>query len=523
MNPEEEKTIKVIIEDGKKIKILRKLLLQCKKIKLALDPCYDANNHVTLNDISTKNFNTLQSCLEIIYALRRKRIRKQIALSKLSKKLDTQHKLNTILSIANHLKAPLLLQLCEELWAKKEYIPKDYEPLSLKIDIEIAKHIKFLQRLFDNSTSFITRRIQNEISYEIDISRNKPRTSITFSPNGEMVAIGHEKGMISVYNLLTHKHKFMKASSNIDMSTEEIKKDKIKDISMLQFSDDTHISSSNSNGNIKLWDINTRENTYTYQHNDCIAYVFNRKEKHLMADGNKNTLCYWNVDDQSKPKILHNVGNVTSLASNSDGSRFISTSCNDKKIRIWNPHGIGLTINNGLVEEISNEEAIWSIEYSNIKNIFVCGTRTGNIGLYCPTKEKIIPLHKKHTNRIHSLFFSNNDTLLCSAAVEDNEIGLWDIRANMPLVKTLTSENEILSIAISPVKDLLCSISSKNILEFWDLKKLTSPIHELRKEFQSLTIKQVLAFKHQRTDNLLKNFSDTAKELIKYQMLQDKN
>lgn len=516
MEDSEQLNIYSIITNDQHIsEIPQQHLNMCNVITIMLGDLPNNTNPLPL-PISKAMLPLLKKCLENSYITQDNKTSEPLrknAQQKLEKLLETQVNLHTILSFAQQLDAPYLLNQCIEQWATTNYIPTQQYPLPEKINIDIAQRMPRSKILINDVAAGVIEDLEEKkiTLHEKTLQISKSLFSAAISKNGKLFAGGDSEGTITIYNYETGQYQQINTQHNACYT--------------LQFNNnDSQILSSGKGSFIKIWDLENGDMSSFYSPL-CRASVFRYIPEHelLIADGLNNELCIWNIADSKNlgPEIIDaHTSEIITLESTHDGSLF-ATGSSDRYAHVWDT-----ATKKKIISFFCTEGAVMSTQFNHTKNKLLCGLQNGTIYLYDLETTRQIWNERRHNQGIWSVLFTDpDDTLFCSGS-KDATINLWDYRAYKFLTKLYGHTDYIQAMAIDHEKNKLVSTSLDTTMKIWDLRKLITPIKELRHEFGQSTIEQInmlknadipdepINIKKSCYKNLFEKFSPQAKKFL---------
>lgn len=318
--------------------------------------------------------------------------------------------------------------------------------------------------------------------------------SVTFSPNGEIIASASDDGTIKIWNpdgsvlqtleseevevnqVAFHPDSQVIASGNKNGTIKlwNIDGTLLKSISAhelpinsISFSHDGNlIASASDDKTIKLWDINGNlVKTFTGHSKEVSSVNFSPDDKQLVSGSWDYTIKLWNLDGTLAKTFEGHKSNVNSVDFSPDGKELISGSW-DYTIKLWNLDG---TLLNTLKEHEGN---VNQVQFSPNGELIASASHDNAVRIW--DRNGIL---KKtlwgHSDFVKSVNFSPDGKTLASAST-DNTIKLWSIHQRKR--ETLTLENDssdfstLQSVAFSPNNQTIAVADSNNNIQLWDVK-----------------------------------------------------
>lgn len=324
----------------------------------------------------------------------------------------------------------------------------------------------------------------------VTTSYTKPFTTLTFAYDGNMFASGDEIGNIQIWDTNTGtKQITIKAATH--------------SIGRLAFAVGNSTLISESEGDIKVWDIRTGKqiNAYTVPHafrgqfgtsfndgtrlNRRSVGVFSPNSEKL-AIQTEGGIEIWDVPNN---KHLNTLGKakriVLPLALTSDGKILADTTGNT--IRLWNTdtseqiatlktpqRWIG-----GLLERLGlRDYNVYAVAFTYDSKTLATGSADKEIRLWDISTHTHIGTFKGHKHTVCGLAFSPDGKILASGDT-GGKIHLWELSTGRHLAKYDGHKNDVSTLVFSPDSKTLASISSnpytyykqEGTIFLWDVPK----------------------------------------------------
>lgn len=289
-------------------------------------------------------------------------------------------------------------------------------------------------------------------------------SSVTFSPDGKMLASGSYDGTIRLWDASTGKTLGDPLIGHKD------------GVNCGAFSPDGKLLASGSyDTTVILWDVSTgRAIRRLAAHSALVnSVVFNPDGKTLVSASNDATIIFWDI--ASGKAINHittdHTSAIESVVFSPDGKMLASGGA-DKTIMLWDV-ATGKAIRQPLR---GHRNYVNSVAFSPDGKTLASGSWDQTVILWDVATGKAIgsPL-TGHTGKIWSVAFSPDGKSLVSGSI-DNTIMLWDVATGKPIGEPLIGHaSAVLSVAFSPNGKKLASGSADRDIALWDISALLAP------------------------------------------------
>jgi len=302
--------------------------------------------------------------------------------------------------------------------------------------------------------------------------------SVTFSPDGQLLAAGDANGEIYIWRVADSKQllickqhtgwvravAFNHASQVtllVSGSTDQTLK--LWDVNTGQclktyyghtapvrsvtFSPDAHkLVSAGDDQTLRLWDINTGQCLKTYHgHTDRVRCVaFSQGGHELASASDDQTVRLWDVETGQCLKIYHGHTDRVRSVTFSPGGSILASSSEDRAVRLWE-------VRSGkcLKTLLGHSDGVWSVTFSPGANILASSSHDQTIKLWNVDTGQILRTLEGHSDRIWSVAFSPDGHTLASGS-DDQTVKLWNTSTGRTLRTLSGYSNGIWSVAFCP-------------------------------------------------------------------------
>jgi WD40 repeat protein len=325
--------------------------------------------------------------------------------------------------------------------------------------------------------------------------------SITFSPDGKLLATSDADGEIRLWQvsdgkqLFTcqeHQHWVWSVAFSPDSrslaSASEDKTIKLWHtdtgqcyqelqghthwVWAVQFSPNGHLVVSGSEDQtVKCWDARTGECLQTLSgHEGGVCAIAlspattTWEETGLIASGSiDQTVRLWHVKTgECFHLLVGHTSRIWSLAFSSDG-KWLATGSDDTTVRVWQ-------VETGECFQVfSHPSRVWSVAFSPDDQWLATGSDDGIVRLWQVGFEHCLKHLEGHTSRIWSVAFSPDSQWLASSS-DDQTVRFWEVHTGQSLRTLQGQHNWIWSVAFNPISNLLASGGEDWTVRLWDVE-----------------------------------------------------
>jgi WD40 repeat protein len=282
---------------------------------------------------------------------------------------------------------------------------------------------------------------------QLAVLRTGSVTSITFSPDGTLLAFNGAENTADIHRLQTGR-------------SAGILREDMGYASRLAFSPDgTRLAVANLDGIVHLWSITTGKEMAALQgHTGEVSSVAFNPDGMLLASASgipEFTLRVWDVETGTQVEVLRRADGEEffDVAFSPDGTLLAAAtgSINYGKIRLWDIETWTLvTTFDGYSNLVS------SLMFSHDGTFLVTGSYDGTIRRWEVGSGNDPTVLHRYDAVVHSIDLSADDSLL-AIALHDTTIRLWNLTSECELVSLEGHTGSVWSIAFSPDSKLLAS------------------------------------------------------------------
>ena len=291
-------------------------------------------------------------------------------------------------------------------------------------------------------------------------------SSIAFSPDGGLLAIGDSSGDIRIYKV-TSSQQLLSLHGHANW------------VWSMVFSPDGKILASGSGDfTIKIWDVDTGQclHTLSGHKNEIWSVAFHPGGELLASGSDDQTIRLWNPHTGECLKILQGHTNwVLSVTFSLDGETLVSGS-EDGTIGLWD-----ISTGDCLRSFEAHHDGVRSVAFGPDGQMLVSGGEDRTVKLWDVSTGKCLRTFQGHSNRVLSVAFSFQGDFIASGSL-DQTVKLWNANTGQ-LIRTFQEHsNWVFSVVFSPGGEVLASGCLDQTVKFWSMKD-----YQCIKTFQGYT------------------------------------
>ncbi|KAK6850547.1 WD40-repeat-containing domain protein [Apiospora arundinis] len=331
--------------------------------------------------------------------------------------------------------------------------------------------------------------------------------SVTFSPNGQLVASASKDGTVKVWNAVTGAEQQtldghgdcvnlvafspngrLVASASNDKAT-------AGPIWSVVFSHNSQlVASASGDKTVKLWNAETGEQVRTLKGHDkrVNSVAFSPNGKLVASASNDGTVKLWNAETGEQVRTIKgHGGRANSVAFSPDG-KLVASASGDQKVKLWDVEtGEQVRTIKGHGRRVN------SVAFSSDGKLVASASDDKTVKLWDAARGKEVQTFEGHGYRVNSVAFSPDGKLVASAS-DDKMVKLWDATTGQKRLKpeghgvasasgdktvklwdastgeegqTFKGHTEsVWSVAFSPNGLIVASASRDKMVKLWDAK-----------------------------------------------------
>jgi hypothetical protein len=328
--------------------------------------------------------------------------------------VKTPQDLASVLRASNYFGHRKLFEHCVAEWADRDYALEKFCKFPQEIEGAIAREILIKHKLTNTLLSFALKK--KIVVIKVFNSINKEDVWSCALGKGNRVAAGRSDGTIHYWikvNTRWRRHAIYKAHGNNCA------------VGQVQFIDgDQKLISSGDGRGVRIWNVATGKRIGGFGDAECNGFFFSYNEaRRLLAIGTKeDRINVYSLSENNEEELKiqcegHN-GEIRCLAFNPSGDLLASVG-EDRMLAVWD-------LTTGLrIHAFDLPCWAFSIKFSHSGKFIAVGLDDGTVLIYDFERLALCEQENNaHDNRIWSCCFSEDDSLLFTAAI-DRKIKVW--------------------------------------------------------------------------------------------------
>lgn len=298
---------------------------------------------------------------------------------------------------------------------------------------------------------------QREV-FSLQLEEMQPPKAIAYSPDGERIALGGDEGIVTVWDAHTGEVLFMLTLGGI--------------IHSVSFSPDSiYLAAASEDGSAKVWETVTGKEAMGLPRLSGLYDIAFLADGRFATGGQDGTVRVWDTaTGQQQLTLAGSTSTVISVAGSPDGQR-IASGGYDGSLRIWD-----VAPGRELLTIPAHDGIVWNTAFTPDRSRLASASVDGFVRLWDPQTGKMLfalPPGDTPGAGFTSLAFSLDGSHLAAGGI-DGTITIWDSQTGELLTNLNGHSNYVVGLAFSPDGTHLASASWDGSAKVWDLASGTN-------------------------------------------------
>ncbi len=279
-------------------------------------------------------------------------------------------------------------------------------------------------------------------------------SSVSFSPDGRMVAAGWKGNTICIWDLVTGKPL-------------QLLKGHTDQVAGVCFSPDGKmLASASDDKTVRLWNLATGKSIQTFtDHTREVTCVAFSPDGTMLATGSKDdTIRLWDVASGKSLRPLQGHSLAVSAVNFSPDGQTLASASDDCTLRLWD-----VATGKALQTLRGSPERVTSVSFNRDGTRLACGCVDSTVSVWEIASDKPRLTLNGHTDRIPSVIFSPDGATLASASY-DRTARLWDAKTGESLHELKGHSDQVYCVSFSPNGNMLATGSNDRTVRLWNAK-----------------------------------------------------
>jgi WD40 repeat protein len=277
-------------------------------------------------------------------------------------------------------------------------------------------------------------------------------TTITFSPDGKLFAMGHADSKIRIWQAKRYQELLLCEGHASWVLT-------------VVFSPDSRLLASGSlDKTLKLWDVVTGRCLKTFEdHQGWVwSVAFSPDGTTLVSGSNDRTMKVWDVKTGTCLQTLESDAGAILAVAYSPSGEYLAAGRDNHTVELWQTQ----TWQRVNVLE-GHTDVVRSVAFSPDSQTLVSGGNDCTIRSWDVANGQCQHVFQGHTRVLNAVVFHPDGQSIASGSV-DQSIRIWDLKTGQCLKILQGHEIAIWSIAFHPDGQILASSSNDSVVKFWE-------------------------------------------------------
>jgi WD40 repeat protein len=275
----------------------------------------------------------------------------------------------------------------------------------------------------------------------------EPVYGIGFSPDGKLIASAGGDGIVRIWNLYGQQ----KA---------EIKSDQYRLYSVNFSPDGKLIASAGEDGTVRVWNLLGKQLAQLKGHTKSVYYVsFSPNGQRIATAGEDATVRIWDLSGKQQALFSGHQEPIYNLRFSPNGQMIVTVG-EDRTLRLWNLSGQQLLAMN------NHRSRVFSVSFSPDGQSLATGTGDGTVKLWKLSGEELAQLNG-HQDPVYNLSFSSDGQHLATAG-RDGRVRLWNLSQKQK-TQWQSHLGWVTSVSFSPDGQLIATAGGDGKGRIWNL------------------------------------------------------
>ncbi len=335
---------------------------------------------------------------------------------------------------------------------------------------KLVKGEQSLEKYPAVSPVFALQSILDRIHERNRLSVGHKVNSISFSPDGKLIATAGYDGTAKLWNLSGQLFVVLKGHP-VGVNGVSFRPVPVREASRSSFGvalgtnrplaslkeEGTQIATASDDGTVRLWNLSGQQVAEFKGHQRPVNSIsFSPNGQMLASTGDDETIRLW---DLSGKQVLIFKGDIYSVSFSPD-SKLVATAEEDGIIKLRN------LSTQKVVELKGNHAPIHSISFSPTNNLIAAGGSDGTIRLWNFVRSQVVTF-KGHRNSVNNVSFSPDGKLIASTS-QGQPVMVQDLSGRQVII-VKGSQYQVSSASFSPDGKFIATAGDDSTLRLWDL------------------------------------------------------